>query len=227
MPKKEVKKVESSKCKKKENIIVFSSHSDDFVIGAGGTIANYTKKGKKVIAVVFSYGESSHVWLKEKVVQKMRSEEAFAAGKLLKCKVVFYDLKEGRFMEEYKDKKLEKKLLPMLKRMQPAKIFTHCSEDPHPDHRVVHKITLELYEKLEHKPEVYIYSVWNPVSFKTQYPSFYVDISKTFFTKLKALKKFHSQKVHVAYPLILLIYRSIKDGFKIRKRFGEHFFRIK
>ena len=37
---------------KKETIIVFSAHSDDFVIGAGGTIAKYTQEGKKVIAIV-------------------------------------------------------------------------------------------------------------------------------------------------------------------------------
>jgi len=47
---------------KNETILVFSAHSDDFVIGAGGTIAKYTEEGKKVIAVVFSYGERSHPW---------------------------------------------------------------------------------------------------------------------------------------------------------------------
>ena len=38
---------------KKDKILVFSAHSDDFVIGAGGTIANYAGKGSKVLAVVF------------------------------------------------------------------------------------------------------------------------------------------------------------------------------
>ena len=61
--------------KKKETIIVMSAHSDDFVIGAGGTIAEYIKQGKKVISIVFSYGEKSHPWLKEKVVQKFRIQE--------------------------------------------------------------------------------------------------------------------------------------------------------
>ena len=32
---------------KEETIVVFSAHSDDFVIGAGGTIAKYTKEKKK------------------------------------------------------------------------------------------------------------------------------------------------------------------------------------
>jgi len=69
---------------KKETILILGAHSDDFVIGAGGTMAKYTQEGKKIISVVFSYGEKSHPWLKEDVVQKMRSEEAAKASKLLR-----------------------------------------------------------------------------------------------------------------------------------------------
>jgi len=211
--------------KDKETIIVFSAHSDDFVIGAGGTIAEYTKEGRKVICLVMSYGEKGLPWLKERIARKMRSEETLEASKILKCRSTFFNLIEGKFLqncEGVKDK-IEKIIL----KENPSKIFTHSQEDPHPDHKAAHKITLEIYERLQKKPEIYVYSVWNPVSFNTQYPSLYVDISKTFFTKLKALRKFKSQKIHVAYPFFLLLYKSIKDGIKMRKRFGEHFFRIK
>lgn len=213
--------------KKKETIIVFSAHSDDFVIGAGGTIAKYTEEGGKVIAIIFSYGEGSHPWLKESIVQKMRSKEAFKASDVLKCKTFFFDLKEFKFMNEYKEKKIEQKLLGLFKTLKPSKIFTHSNEDPHPDHQAVYKITMELYEKIKQKPEVYTYSIWNPVSFKTKYPSLYIDVSKTFSQKLKALKTFKSQKIHISYPVVLLFFRAIKEGFKIRKKFGERFFRIK
>lgn len=212
----------------KETVIVFSAHSDDFVIGAGGTIANYTKEGKKVIAIVMSYGEKSHVWLKKNIVQKMRSAETMEACKVLKCKALFFDLREGNFQEDYTAKKMEQQFLDLLNSLKPVKIFTHSSEDPHPDHRATHTITLDLYEKLSYKPEVYIYSVWNPVSFKTIYPSLYINISKTLSTKLQALRTFHSQKIHVAYPLLLLLLRAVRDGFKMRgARFAEKFFRIR
>ena len=85
-----------------------------------------------------------------------------------------------------------------------------------------------LYEKLQKKPEVYIYSIWNPVSFKTQFPSLYVNISKTFSAKLKSLHKFKSQKFQAIYPLMTIIFfRAFRDGIKMRKKFGEHFFRVK
>jgi LmbE family N-acetylglucosaminyl deacetylase len=212
---------------KKEKIVVFSAHSDDFVIGAGGTIANYTTAGKKVLAIIFSYGELSHPWLKQKIVQKMRMKETQEAAKLLKCKSLFYDLREGKFLEGYTEKNLKQTLLQLLEKEKPTKIFTHSHEDPHPDHKAVHEITLEVFNELKEKPEVYMYSIWNPVSFKTQYPSLYVNVGQTFSLKLKALWKFKSQKVHVLYPFILLMYKAIKDGIKMRTWFGEHFFRIK
>jgi len=214
---------------KKETIIVFGAHSDDFVIGAGGTIAKSVQEGKKVISIVFSYGENSHPWLKEQIVQKIRSKEAFDASEVLGCETFFYGLKEMKFKEGYEKKDLETVFLKMINEEKPTKIFTHSNEDPHPDHQDVHQFTLQLFEKINFmpKPELYIYSVWNPVSFRTKYPALYVDISKTFFTKLKALKTFRSQRVHVAYPFFLLMFRAVKSGFKIRKRFGEKFFRIK
>ncbi|MBI2146806.1 PIG-L family deacetylase [Candidatus Woesearchaeota archaeon] len=210
-----------------ESILVLSAHSDDFVLGAGGTIARYAQEGKKVYCVVFSYGEKSHPWLKEHVVQKMRAQEAFNASKVLGCKTTFLDLTEFKFRQQYDERKdLQALLLRLLEKTKPTKIFTHSPEDPHPDHKAVHEITRLLYEQLPRKPEVYIYSVWNPVSFRTTLPAFYVNISKTFSTKLKALKMFPSQRIHIIYPVFLLFYRAIKDGIKIKARFGEHFFRI-
>jgi len=210
MPKKKSvkkKKVSSKKRLPKEKIIVFGAHSDDFVLGAGGT----------------------HPWLKEKEVQKMREKEAHSASKVLGCKTIFFDLKEGKFMEGAMQKDLVKELFKIVKRVKPTKIFTHSSEDPHPDHKNVNELTLQVYDQLEKelKPEVYVYSVWNPVEFKTKFPSLLVDISKTFSLKVKSFNKFKSQKVHTIYPLFLMYFKALKEGIKIRKRFGEKFFRIR
>ena len=215
--------------KKRETIIVLSAHSDDFVLGAGGTIANYTKERKKVIAIVFSYGENSHPWLKEKVVQKMRSDETFEASKILHCKTYFFDCRELHFTEDYHQKNIEQKMIQLITKEKPTKIFTHSHEDPHPDHKAVHNITLNLLEKLpsSNQPEVYMYSIWNPVSFRTKYPALYNNISTTFKTKMEALKTFRSQRIIISYPLLILIWRNFFEGFKTRSRFAEKFFRIK
>jgi len=212
---------------KKETIIVFSAHTDDYVIGAGGSIGKYVREGKKVIAVVFSFGEKGYFWMKEHLIKKAGAKESVEASTLLGCETVFLHLRDQHIAADYKKKKIEKKLLTLLNKQKPTKIFTHSSEDPHPDHRAVHHATIAMYEKLRHKPEVYTYSVWNPVSIKTLFPALYVDVTKTFKIKMKALKTFESQKIHIAYPVILLVFRAIKDGFRVKGWLGEHFFKIR
>ncbi len=214
--------------KKRDTTLIFSAHSDDFVLGAGGTIARYSLEGKRVVVIVFSYGEKSHPWLKVHLTKKMRAAEAFQASKVLGCKTFFLDLHEFKFYEEYRQGTAKRILSQIIAKEKPAKLFTHSQEDPHPDHQAVNQITLELYQSLpvQSRPEVYTYSVWNPVSFRTFYPALYIDITKHFSTKLKALQKFHSQRIHIAYPFLLLVFRTVKDGFHIGKRFGEHFFKI-
>ncbi|HLC90540.1 MAG TPA: PIG-L deacetylase family protein [Candidatus Nanoarchaeia archaeon] len=212
---------------KKETILVLSAHTDDFVLGAGGMIITAVQDGKKVIPIVFSLGEKSHFWIKDKVIKKVRADETIAATKLLKCKEIILDVKDGQIYQDYKDKHVEERLLEIIEKEKPTKIFTHSNEDPHPDHRAVNKITLELLEKTKEKPEVYIYSIWNPVSLKTSYPALYVDITNVFSLKMKALKMFQSQKVILSYPLLLLFIRNIIDGIRIRKRFAEKFYKIR
>lgn len=235
MPKKESKENNKEKNKSppnklinKESIVVFSAHSDDFVIGAGGTIANYAASGKKVTTIIFSAGEKSHPWLRKNVVEKMRDQEAINAGKLLGTKMKFLGLGDQRVYEDYQKKELQKKLLHFLNQEKPAKIFTHSRADHHSDHDAVHKITLELFPQLEFPTQLYLYSIWNPVAFKQQLPTFYVDITSFFQKKLQALGCFPSQRFNAIYPLmILILYRSFINGLKIKKRFAESFYRLK
>ncbi len=209
-----------------ETVVVMSAHTDDFVLGAGGTIKNYTDEGKKVISIIFSLGEKSHAWLKDDVIKDTRKKETKTANKFLKTELLHLDLKDQSVYKEYQEKNKEKQLLKLLNKEKPTKIFTHSSEDPHPDHRTVHKITQELLKKLPIKPEVYIYSVWNPVEFKTDFPALYVDITKSFSTKIKAIKKFKSQQMHIVYPVFMMFFRAIKHGLKVKGRFAEMFYRI-
>ena len=213
--------------RKKESIIVCSAHNDDFVIGAGASISKFISEGKKVTAIVFSYGEKSHPWLKEHVVQKMRVKEAQNAAKILGCKVILFDLKETKFLEEINEQHRREKLLKIFQKQKPSKVFTHSIEDPHPDHRAVYKITIELCTELPIHPELYVYPVWNALSLNTEYPALYVSVTDQFWNKLRALRAFESQKIHIIYPVFLLMFRAFREGIKIHARFAEKFFRIK
>ena len=56
----------------------------------------------------------------------------------------FFGLKEGHFKDEFKEKKLKKKIKEFIKKKKPSKIFTHSKDDPHPDHKAVHNILMEI-----------------------------------------------------------------------------------
>ena len=108
---------------KKETIFVFGAHTDDFVIGAGGTIAKYIEEGKKVISVVFSLGELSHFWLKDHVIKGIRSQETLVAGELMGCETIFLKLGDQKIQEDYDKYHLEEKLLKILNKEKPTKIL--------------------------------------------------------------------------------------------------------
>jgi len=217
----------AKKSVKAETVMVFGAHSDDFVIGAGGTVAKYVQDKITVISIVFSYGEKSHPWLKEKIVQQIRSQETYEASNFLKCKTIFFNLKEGKFIEEYHSKNIEPELIKIMEKYHPSKLFTHSAEDPHPDHQAINQLTLNLLNKLTFKPVVYGYSIWNPLSIKNKYPVLYEDITTTFSLKLNALKFYRSQRYNAIYPLIVLIYyRALRSGLKIGTKFAEQFYLI-
>ncbi len=214
---------------RQKSVLILSAHSDDFVLGAGGTISKYVQQGTKVQAVVFSYGEKSHPWLKRDIIKRLRYDETKEAAEILGCSLIFFDLRELRFLEDAASHNTVQELKKIIAKRNPQKIFTHSHEDPHPDHQRVHEITLSLLEQVpeSNQPEVYIYSVWNPVSLRTIHPSLYVKTAGHFWTKMRALAAFRSQKLHIAYPVLLVLLKSIIDGFKMKSSSAERFYRIR
>lgn len=212
---------------KRENVLVICSHSDDHVIGAGGMMASYVNEGKNVLAIVLSYGEKSHPWLKERYTKKFRTEEAKEASKIIGCHLKIMGFEEGKFWHDYQKQK--NKLLNIIRGLKPEKIFTHINEDPHPDHRAAYKIVLDLIKNLDYQPEVYLFSVWNPLTLKkSHFPKMYVDISETFGKKLQALKCFKSQRWNAVYPLFAtIVVRAIKNGLRNHSKFAEKFYKLK
>jgi LmbE family N-acetylglucosaminyl deacetylase len=201
--------------------IIFSAHSDDFVIGAGGYMALHPKQTH---CVVFSMGEMSHPWLKPEEIKKVRRNEMFQAAKILRSTVTPYDLNESNFLNE--NDSLVQESIEWIEKHKPTRVFTHSSEDPHPDHRAVHETTMEIVSKLSYQIEVYTYSIWNPTEFNQQYPALYIDIKQTYQRKVKSMKAFPSQKVAIYTLAILIMYRAVSAGLRSRYWLAEKFYRI-
>jgi LmbE family N-acetylglucosaminyl deacetylase len=210
-----------------KSIVVFCAHPDDEVFGTGGAIAKYSEDGYKIYVVIFSYGEQSHPWMKHHVTIETRVKESKAAGEILGCEEnIFFGLKEGKFPDGIKEKNLGKVIKKIITERKPEKIFTHSSDDPHPDHKEVHKAVMSVVGKMSKKYEVYCFEIWNPVNLaKRDLPRLYVPISLG--KKLKALRCFHSQLLTMITLLWTVYLRAIKSGLESGYRFAEVFYKVR
>ena len=98
--------------KKKKSILVFCAHSDDEIFGPGATLAKYSRQGKKVYTVIFSYGESALAWLKPEVAIKTRIEEAKGKidGNIWECYSKVRDLEKVIYPEGVKRRFYKRKV---------------------------------------------------------------------------------------------------------------------
>ncbi len=214
---------------KKERILVLCAHSDDQIIGPGGTCAKYAKQGKEIKTVILSYGEGSHPHLKTEVIITKRVKEAQAADKIIGGKgVIFLGIPDTKIAQELKNKKVEGRLIRIIKDFRPHKIFTHSDQDAHPDHRALVKKVLEIIEVTKYPGAVYMFDVWNLFRIeKRDLPKMYVDISSTFKIKQKALDAFSSQWLSMLLLKFSIYFNAIKHGWTIKKKFAERFYKIR
>lgn len=215
-----------------KTILVLCAHSDDHILGPGATLAKYAKQGKRIVTIIFSYGQLAMPHIQEKIAIRTRVEEAKAADKIINGhKVLFFGIPEKGFAKHIKEKKISKKIIELIKKYKPEKIFTHSFDDPHPGHRDVYKTTMEALDKINYKGDVYAFDVWNPLNFrKRNYPKLYVNVDKTFKTKVKAIGCFESQFTFTTFlnflPLITMYVKALVHGFRIGGKYAERFFKL-
>ena len=210
----------------KEIVLCFGAHSDDIEISMGGTVAKYSAEGKEVIGIVFSSGDKSSPWLRKDVIIEEREKETKEIGKFLGYKeTIIIGLKDGELMKEIENPLAKKKVTEIIKKYKPSQIFINSRLDPHPDHRAVNKCVLGVLDKLKNNIPTYTYEVWDVINDNN--PRMYVDVTKFFSKKVKAIKMFKSQW-HYTYPLLVPVYyRAIISGFHNKCRYAERFYKIK
>lgn len=214
-----------------KTIVVLVAHSDDEVIGCGGTIAHYAKKGYSVHTIICSFGEFSHPHLKPEVIKKTRVKEAKKADRILGGSgVSFLGLREGKFLEDAKGRVFDN-LVERINELDPEKVFTHDSSDSHPDHRAVSELAAKLRKKCSF--ELYSFHVWTIINRNQgKTPLLVVDISDEFSKKIKALHVFKSQinpfgAQQLNNILYLAVYvKAFLGGLKIGSRYAEVFHKL-
>lgn len=208
-----------------ETIMILCAHSDDEAAGMGGTIYKYLAEGKKLIKIVFSFGQQSHPHILDDVTTKTRVKETKRISNTLGIETYFFGLSDARLLKDIKEKKIKEKLKNLIKKFKPKKIFVTSDQDIHPDHRAVSLVTQKAVKELHNGIELYSFEVWNLI--KENKPATYIDITPYYKKKVRLMKEFRSQK-HFMYPLLLPIYfRSRRYGMKIKTKYAEKFYKIK
>jgi bacillithiol biosynthesis deacetylase BshB1 len=221
------------------DVLVFAAHPDDAELSMGGTIAKLTSNGVKVGIIDLSKGE-----LGTRGSAEIRKKEAHTASEILKLSArENLELKDGslKFNDDYL-----KRIISRIRKYQPKIIFAPYMNDRHPDHvgtsqlvkesvffSGLAKIATEDNERIQtpFRPNKLFYYM-QTYEFK---PSFIVDISETFETKMKAVNAYDTQfhnseskepETFISSPNFLkfLEARAKSFGFKIGKDYGEAFY---
>ncbi|MGK9477709.1 bacillithiol biosynthesis deacetylase BshB1 [Melioribacter sp. OK-1-Me] len=216
------------------DILIFAAHPDDAELSMGGTIAKLTGEGYKVGIVDLSQGE-----LGTRGTPELRLKEAEEASQILKLTHrENLGFKDGnlKHSEDYL-----RTLIRKIREYKPKIIFAPYFNDRHPDHIGVGNLVKEAFffsglpkistEQKAYRPKRLFYYM-QTYEFK---PSFVIDISKTFETKMNAVRAYKSQfynpdshepETFISQPNFLkyIEARAKVFGFKIGKDYGEPFF---
>ncbi len=174
------------------DLLFFGAHPDDLELSAGGTIAKMIAAGVRVGMTELTHGEMG-----TRGSAKARAREAAAAARILgagfRVQLDFGDggLRTGR--EE------EMELIDVIRRTRPKVVFAPWPDERHPDHvragRIVTDASFyaglrQIHTKFAaHRPQAVVYYMQNYML----PPSFVIDVSDAWKTKMRAIAAFKSQ----------------------------------
>ena len=174
------------------DLLFVAAHPDDLELSCGATIARSAKDGVRVGMLELTRGEMG-----TRGTPQMRKREAQKAAKILGA--VFreqLDFGDGN-LRTGRDEEME--LIEFLRQSRPRLVFAPWPDERHPDHVRTGQITTDasFYAGLRqihtkfppHRPQAVIYYMQNYVLA----PSFVVDVTDYWKTKMNAVAAFKSQ----------------------------------
>lgn len=211
-----------------EKILVIAAHNDDPIFGAGGTLAKYSKEGKTVKTIIFSYGELSHPQLKPEIIIKTRKRETNKADKILGgAGVEYMDMKDTTMLLQIRKPETKQKLINIIQKEKPDKIFTHGANDMHTHHIVIYHLIKKLINEKKINCPAYSFDIWNLMKIrKRSLPRLVVDITETFSTKIEALKAHKSQSNTLMSLGWLVHLKARMNGWHNNCKYAEVFDKI-
>jgi len=174
------------------DIIFFGAHPDDVELSCGGTVAKCVKDGLRVAIVDLTRGEMG-----TRGTAQTRKRESAAAARILGCTFrQQLDFQDGNLQT---GREQELQIIEILRRTTPKLVIAPYPDDRHPDHTRTGRIVTEasFYAGLRaletglraHRPQTVLYYMQNYMV----PPSFVVDVTKHWKTKMRSVLAYKSQ----------------------------------
>ncbi len=189
---------------------MLAPHSDDEIIGAGGTAALHAKRGDRIeAAIVYDGRLGGEEGVDLDALVEIRESESREAAELIGFRDIhFARSPEGGSSVRAQDLRW---LGSLIETLRPRTIYLPSPIDFHPDHAMTNELlACVLKEGASPPTEVAAYEVWSPLI-----PNRLIDISSTIDVKGLALSSFRSQTRRSSIDgatLGLASYRGARHG---------------
>jgi len=215
----------------KHNILVVAAHSDDEVLGCGGTIKKLSEQGHNIAVIFMTDGVSSRQTKTVKSAKEHRRKCSERAAAILGISEIT--------QLDFPDNSLDK--VPLIDLVQtiekvvldfrPTMVFTHYLHDLNIDHSIVSRATLTATRPY---PGTFVKKVMGfEVNSSTEWafgkpqfsPNYFVNISDTFPKKIDALLAYTEEIRKAPHPRsvsgisALATYRGSASGFEYSEAF--------
>ncbi len=183
-------------------VLVIAPHNDDEILGCGGTMAKYAKKGDEVIVCEVTAGD-----LDDPIVQLQKSEAKMSHDLLCVAETVFMDLPVVG-LKELTTRELNAQFLKLIQEIKPDVVFMPHKGDMHIDHRMVIEAAMVAMRPVScpNLKAIYAYETlseteWNiPCADNAFIPTVYSDITNEIDLKINAMKCHGSQLCDYPHP---------------------------
>jgi LmbE family N-acetylglucosaminyl deacetylase len=182
-----------------KSILVVAAHADDEVLGCGGTIARHVAEGDVVHVIFMADGVGSRGCVQSAELEA-RNQARDAALKILGVTEWHaLDFPDNR-MDSVPLLDVVQALEPILRKIQPERVYTHHHGDLNVDHRVTHQAVLTACRPLpgSRVREILAFEVMSSTEWATPglapfVPNAFVDISTYLPKKLEALAAYEQE----------------------------------
>jgi len=209
-------------------VLIFACHSDDEILGMGGTICKLVEEGHEVHVVVVTYPNDHEKLSWNEEFRKTLLEEQAKVDELLGITRHWLghpvqDLNNvSRIDFNYSIQEIVNEIDPQI-------IYTHWQHDLNYQHRLVALATIVAVRPPK-KITLYAYEMESSrFSTKAFKPNYYVDISKHISMKKIAFAKYYSQRRNDVHPRSFdgILTHAKYRGHEVGLEYAESFILIK